>query len=108
MTDKPVNTLLNTTVVQLTGSNVDFKCSAEAKPPATFSFFGDSLAPVNSVQNGRYTIKLDLTKDGKTLKCVPSNRLGNGPTASFEINVKGILFFFVYWLLTFSNVSTFS
>ncbi|XP_046852271.1 neural cell adhesion molecule 2-like isoform X2 [Xenia sp. Carnegie-2017] len=85
---KPVNTLLNTTVVQLTGSNVDFKCSAEAKPPATFSFFGDSLAPVNNVQNGRYTIKLDLTKDGKTLKCVPSNRLGNGPTASFKINVK--------------------
>ena len=73
----------------LNGKTIDLQCTADADPKATFSISGGGIAPVSGSTTGIFTIKVDLNKDGRTVSCTPSNRLGHGPTADLLLDVKG-------------------
>ena len=85
-----MNTKFNTTSVLVVGkTNLYLECTAEADPPATFSISGGGIAPVTGSTTGRVPIKPDLSLDGNTVRCTPSNILGNGPTIELKLDVQG-------------------
>ncbi|XP_028412690.1 uncharacterized protein LOC114535610 isoform X3 [Dendronephthya gigantea] len=84
---KPVNTKFNTTEALLIGKTVTLHCSADADPVARFSFTG-AVAPVSNSETGKIKVKLEASIDGRIVSCTPFNRLGNGPTVDFVIDIK--------------------
>ena len=87
--DKPVNAKFTAKSDLLHGKIVNLQCTSDADPKARFSIFGGGIIPVGDSTTGIVTIRVDLAKDGRIVKCTPSNRLGHGPTADLLLDVKG-------------------
>ena len=75
----------------LHGKRVNLQCTADADPKATFSISGGGIPEVIGSTTGIFPIEVNLNKDGKTVTCTPSNKLGNGRTADLLLDVQGII-----------------
>ena len=89
--DKPRTTTLTTLLSSADsvkiGGSVTFKCETDANPPAhVFKLYHEGSL---ITQNASFTIdKVKRSNAGK-YKCVPSNILGEGGSASIDLTVLG-------------------
>lgn len=88
--DKPTDTLLSSSVEPAQeGKLLVLTCTARANPSAEYKFYRNNNL-ISSSSTGVLTFVSVKKEDQGTYRCVPSNKLGDGPEATLTVTVEGM------------------
>jgi len=72
------------------GTTVTLTCSANGYPSPKYTIRQGVKKLVQQSSTGRHVINnIQLNAEDESYSCVPSNKVGSGPTKELKINVQG-------------------
>ena len=89
-TDKPTETQMNTPSSEVKeGEPFQITCTARANPSPEYKFYRGSKL-IRWTSTGLLSFASVKSEDAGTYRCVPNNKIGDGPEATVTFTVKGM------------------